>query len=163
MLQNLLLEKLVKEYEFLQSEIKYKKAVIDYYLPELKPIEAETVAVIKLPKMEEFKERYLPSDIEKQIWRQISKITHPDKVETSDDKFHDAYSAYSSGNFLHLLKIAQDLKIEVKIDNETLHVIESQIKTLSLENNFLNQHIVWQWYHADGEIKEILLEKIKNI
>lgn len=163
MLQNLLLEKLVKEYEFLQSEIKYKKAVIDYHLPELKPIKAEVEAIIKHSKIEEFKQKYLPSDIEKQIWRQISKITHPDKIETPDDKFHAAYSAYSSGNFIHLLKIAQDLKIEVKIDDDTFNVIESQIKTLTLENNFLNQHIIWQWYHASGEIKEILLEKIKNI
>ncbi len=163
MLQNLLLEKLVKEYDFLQSEIKYKKAVIDYYLPELKPIKADVEAIVKLPKIEEFKEKYLPTNIEKQIWRQISKITHPDKVELEDEKFHDAYSAYSSGNFLQLLKIAQDLKLEVKIDDETFDVIQSQIKSLTLENSFLNQHIVWQWYHATGIVKETLLEKIKNI
>jgi hypothetical protein len=163
MLQNLLLEKLVKEYDFLQSEIKYKKAVIDYYLPELKPTKAETDKIVILPsKIDEIKEKYMPSNIEKQIWRQISKITHPDKA-IENNKFHDAYSAYSSGDFLQLLKIAQDLKLEVKINNETFDIIKSQIKTLNSENYILDQHIIWQWYHATGDIKEILLDKIKNI
>lgn len=161
MLQNLLLEKLLKEYDFLNSDLKYKKAVIDQYLPSLHKTEIK-VEEIKDDIVENVKR--VPSEIEKQIYRQISKLTHPDKNSVNVEQFTAASAAYSSGNFLQLMKIAQDLEIKLQIDAETISKIETEIQDLKMQNQMLEQHLIWKWYLTEeGEEKEALEQHIKSL
>lgn len=163
MLQNLHLEKLLKEYDFLTSDLKYKKAVIDQYLPTLR--EVEVVEPSNDTSFEEIEKiKYIPSEIEKQIYRQISKLTHPDKGAEYEEDFKIAVQAYSSGNFLQLLKIASDLKIQFQIDTETIEKIEKEIHELKMQAEMLDQHLIWKWYLTkDGVEKEILEQHIKSL
>jgi len=161
MLQNLLLEKLLKEYDFLASDLKYKKAVIDQHLPQLYNVET-SVEKVKDDIVENIKR--VPSEIEKQIYRQISKLTHPDKNSNNFEEFTAANAAYSSGNFLQLLKIAQNLEIKIEIDQDTFQKIEQEIHDLKMENQMLEQHLIFKWYlTTDKDEKEALEQHIKSL
>lgn len=161
MLQNLLIEKLIKEYDYLNSELRYKKAVIDEYLPTLKKIEVSSE-----PLKEDIVDnvKRIPSEIEKQIYRQISKLTHPDKENSNVDQFNAASIAYSSGNFVQLMKIAHELEIKISIDENTIETIKTQIADLRLQSEMLNEHLIWKWYLTqDSDEKQDLEERIKSI
>lgn len=178
MLQSLLIQKLVKEYDFLQHDIKYKKAVIYHYLPELKPAYEiknpqpepsiqDLQTNIEEPKQTNFndaitEEKHEPSENEKQLFRQISKVTHPDKSQEIDhnELFQEALVAYRNGDLLQLIKIAHELKIPVDIDLEAIETFKSQINALKDEDNMLSNHLVWQWYSATSDKEK---EKIANI
>lgn len=163
MLQNLLLEKMLKQYDFLTSDLKYKKAVISEYLPTFIKEKSQTIETSNEDEELERSVKRIPSDIEKQIYRQISKITHPDKNE-NDSQFKEAVDAYSSGNFLQLIKIAQNLQIQFQMDAETIKKIEAEIKELQQQNSILEQHLVWRWYLTEDLLeKEELAEKLKRV
>lgn len=161
LLQKLLIEKLIKEYDYLSCDMKYKKAVIDQYMSTLRqPSINEDVQFDN----EVVNVKRTPSDIEKQIYRQISKLTHPDKNLNNNEHFTAASDAYASGNFLQLLKIAKDLHIEFQIDDETLQKLEIEIKELKMQTKMLDQHLIWKWYLTkDEEEKEMLEQRIKSI
>ena len=162
-LQNLHLEKLLKEYDFLTSDLKYKKAVIDQYLPALRN-ENENVEPVVEKQFDVEKVKYVPSEIEKQIYRQISKLTHPDKSDAYENDFKNASVAYSTGNFLQLMKIAKDLQIQFNLDDETVEKIEKEIHDMRMESGMLDQHLIWKWYLAkDSEEKETLEHHIRSL
>ena len=180
MLQSLLIQKLVKEYDFLQYDIKYKKAVIYHYLPELKPafeiknplpppIETDLQTEINnnsFPESIIDDDKHMPSENEKHLFRQISKQTHPDKSENIDHNilFQESLDAYRNGDLLQLIKIAYELKIHVDIDTEAIATFEKQIITLKDEDNMLSNHLVWQWYIAKNDKeKDRIVEIIKSI
>ena len=80
--------------------------------------------------------------------------------------FSQASNAYSEGDFGKLLEIASSLNIEIlKLSEESLKILENNIKTLSLEVLNKKNTVGWMWDKAstdeekEGLIKKILISK----
>jgi hypothetical protein len=96
----------------------------------------------------------------KRVYREIVKLTHPDKV--SDKKLNDYYikstELYNNNDKIGLYKLCDDLGIEYEIDENDTEIIEDKINTLKRKINFLESTFTWKWFNTkDEKIKEKIL------
>jgi len=120
---------------------------------------------------EEVKESHPHSNIMKTLYRRITKITHPDKVESEflTSYFKKASTAYGEGNISELFVIASVLNIDVS-DVETEEIaneLEGSIITKQFETSNMKNSLAWAWAQAKTEkqkeaIRTQLAEYIKK-
>lgn len=187
-LQQLKLKKLVSEHTYYKNEIRYKKelirqAEVDFmqavskYLksqPELmkqvnafmnKAREESSISNVK----DGVSEKEPPSDFEKKVFREISKVAHPDKTNGEDEKLTELYieasDAYSSHDIITLYKMAVQLNLDVELNEEVSQKIETQITNMREETDFIEKNLAYQWILAiTPEEKETVLNYyISNI
>ena len=115
--------------------------------------------------LEEEKKKELNNNFKK-LFREISKLTHPDKTkdESSREILEDAVEAKKSQNPSSLTSIAHDLKIDLsELSYDSIEHLEESIK--KSEDEILNMHnsYPWSWYYAPSNKKEpILISFIAN-
>ena len=103
------------------------------------------------------------SDTMKVLYRRITKITHPDKVESEflTSYFKKASNAYSESNVAELFTIAATLNIDVSdldADQIALELEESILeKTISIRN--MKGSLAWCWSQAKTEAERELIKK----
>ena len=104
---------------------------------------------------EEIKEDHPQSDVMKTLYRRITKITHPDKVESEflTSYFKKASTAYGEHNVSELFTIASVLNIDMTdIDSEEISselevsIASKEFNTLKMKNS-----LAWAWAHAETE------------
>lgn len=96
----------------------------------------------------------------KRVYREIVKLTHPDKV--SEKKLNDYYikstELYNNNDKIGLYKVCDDLSIDYEIDENDTEIIEDKINTLKRKINFLESTFTWKWFNTkDEKIKEKIL------
>jgi hypothetical protein len=96
----------------------------------------------------------------KRVYREIVKLTHPDKV--SEKKLNDYYikstELYNNNDKIGLYKVCDDLGIEYEIDENDTEIIEDKINTLKRKINFLESTFTWKWFNTkDEKVKEKIL------
>jgi|688.fasta_scaffold118039_3 hypothetical protein len=179
-------DKLIKELDFVDSDLVYKSnvikkadedfmknvnSVLDQY-PQLKiilddrnkqrlevisqPIMTEQVSPIQEITVTENKPTKL-----KNLYRQIAKSTHPDKTkqENLNEVYLDAQKAYESNNMIQILTICDKLRIDFEISNDEIELIRDEIETKKQRIMFLESTYTWRWYveqSMDTKIKIIL-------
>ena len=103
------------------------------------------------------------SDAMKVLYRRITKITHPDKVESEflTSYFKKASNAYSESNVAELFTIAATLNIDVSdldADQIAIELEESILeKTISIRN--MKGSLAWCWSQAKTEAEKELIKK----
>ena len=111
------------------------------------------------------------SETMRKLYRRISKITHPDKVESEflTSYFKKASTAYSEDDVSELFTIATTLNIDITdIDSETIALeLESSILNKSHEATNIKGSLAWSWAHADTEeekqsIRDQIAQHIKD-
>ena len=124
--------------------------------PEVKEIEEET-------QEDEQKEVKKPESMRK-LYRRISKMTHPDKVESVflNDYFKKASTAYSENNISELITIASFLNIDTSDINkeDIISELKSDISNKQFHIAITKSSVAWRWAHAKTEKEK---EKIKEI
>ncbi len=101
----------------------------------------------------------------KKLYREIVKLTHPDKVKSN--KYNELYikssNYYESGNKIGIYSICNELDIEYEIEEDDVILINEQILNLKNKINFLESTFAWQWYNCEDEMlrNQILLNFIK--
>jgi len=111
----------------------------------------------------EAKEKHPKSDTMKALYRRITKITHPDKVESDflTSCFKKASKAYSEDNIADLFTIAATLNIDVSdLDAEQVVTdLEESIveKTSSIQN--MKGSFAWAWAHAETDEQREYIKK----
>jgi hypothetical protein len=108
-----------------------------------------------------------PTKEMKKLYRRISKITHPDKIDSEvlNDYFSQASEAYEECDIATLFVIASTLKIYVKdIDaSEVSGELEKYIKDGTVETDKLKSTLAWCWAQAETEEeKEQIRAQIKK-
>lgn len=96
----------------------------------------------------------------KKIYREIVKLTHPDKIK--DKRLNDFYikstELYNDNDKIGLYKICDELGIVYDIDENDSEFIEDKINTLKRKINFLESTFTWKWFNTkDEKVRERIL------
>ena len=101
----------------------------------------------------------------KKLYREIVKLTHPDKVKSNkhNELYIKSSKYYESGNKIGIYSICNELEIDYEIEEEDVILISEQISNLRNKINFLESTFAWQWYNCEDEMlkSQILLNFIK--
>lgn len=189
MLERMRVSTLIRELEFLKSDYNYKSELmsvldtdfnksVDSFLetyPDLGRIYRELIPkddTIFQTEVQEPGENDLVGRVEtavesvnidqktKNLYRQIAKSTHPDKVGDSNLKqiYFEAQKAYESGNTLELMSICDKLKIPYEISEEDLKNIQDEIEFLKNRISFLESTFTFKWSQTpEGRDKDKLI------
>ena len=116
---------------------------------------------------EEEKEEVIKSADAKKLYRRISKITHPDKVESEvlTEYFSKASTAYGENDISSLYVIASSLNIDVSdMDSEYIsQELERSTKEAEQKSQNMKGSLAWEWAMAEtDEQKEVIKEIIKK-
>jgi len=101
----------------------------------------------------------------KKIYREIVKLTHPDKVKNS--KLNDLYikgtGFYDKNDIAGLYSICNELNIEYEVDDEDNVLISTKISTLKQRIGFMESTYTWKWHFSkdDSEKNNIILTYIR--
>ena len=101
----------------------------------------------------------------KKLYREIVKLTHPDKVKSNkhNELYIKSSKYYESGNKIGIYSICNELDIEYEIEEDDVILISEQISSLKNKINFIESTFAWQWYNCEDEVlkSQILLNFIK--
>lgn len=101
----------------------------------------------------------------KKLYRDIVKLTHPDKVKSNkhNELYIKSSKYYESGNKIGIYSICNELDIEYEIEEDDVILISEQISNLKNKINFIESTFAWQWYNCEDEMlkSQILLNFIK--
>jgi len=125
--------------------------------------------IIEQPQ-DDFEEEEIFSDDKspkvKKLYREIVKITHPDK---SDKKSHNdiyvkATECYDMNDKIGIYKICTELDIDYDIEYEDNIEIQKRIDDLKGRITFLESTFTYQWIRIDDEIQknEMMINFIKT-
>lgn len=188
-LKYLEVNKLIRELDFIKSDFEWKSELIssanneflnsvNSFLenhPHLKEVwknrneendEVEENHPEEQTERDDVKNEHVIDNKFKNIYRQIVKETHPDKI--GSNKLNELYSkatdAYKMGDFLPLIKISQILGLDWELDNEQVSNIEIQIETIKDRINFLETTFTYQWWSEkiESERDKIILAYIRK-
>jgi hypothetical protein len=113
---------------------------------------------------EETKDRKSVSEI-KRLYREIVKLTHPDKVKNKklNEMYLKATKYYDDNNKIGIYAVCNELSIQYEIKTEDIQLIYDEIKRLQQKINFLESTYTWKWYNCEDEEQksQILLNYIK--
>lgn len=105
------------------------------------------------------------------LYRRISKITHPDKVESEflTSCFKKASTAYSENDAGALFAIAATLNIDVSdIDaTEITRELEDSIASKMMNTMMMKSSLAWMWANAETEeeknkVRELVAKHVKD-
>jgi hypothetical protein len=164
-LKKLQIRKLIQEYDFLCSEDEYRKEVIDDSKNTFMEKVGETRKNLNIPLpelkepeiQEELKKETKPENVSdstkskvKKIYREIVKLTHPDRVNSEElvEIYHKATIAADNYNILELFQICVDLKIPIELDMEDIDVLNFLIQKKKEEIKKIESSFIWLWISA---------------
>jgi hypothetical protein len=188
-LKYLELQRLIKELQFVESDYLYQSEIIkqtdriflesvDSILekyPELKSLWTEKIEI----KRKEIPDILMDDVVEseevvienvggknlKQIYREIVKSTHPDKVKNLklNELYIEATQAYEANDIVTLYKVCSELLIDFEFDQDEINKIKERIDNYKNQINFLESTYTFKWLKSDDiEKDKIILNFIKN-
>lgn len=109
----------------------------------------------------------------KRIYREIVKITHPDKLvkrgytesqmKKMAEHYETATKAYEKQDLLPLVRIGAILYLPMNLSEESLNELEVRVMNLQQELAFIETTFAWSWYHAPNQnIKDQMLIMFLN-
>lgn len=180
-LKNLKIQKLIQEYTFLLTDDEYKKEVVNTYQKDflsiingmLIPEEPKKDSEKKeentdenkkdegeLPKKQPKINNELINDVTKnkikKTYREIVKLTHPDKVNSNDliKVYIEAKGAYEDNDLFTLYFICSKLNIVLDLDEEDTEVLNKLIELKKKELKLIENSFLWMWVHAKNDTEK---------
>ena len=102
----------------------------------------------------------------KYLYREIVKITHPDKIKNSrlNDLYIIATDYYEDNNILDLILLGYRLNIPINWDTEDLNLISEKVNYYTHKLHFMESTYTWRWFSANNESekREILLDYVRS-
>jgi hypothetical protein len=115
---------------------------------------------------EEFVIEIDPKEVKmKKLYRDIAKLTHPDKIvsEKLNDLYLKSTKFYKNSDITGIYYICDELGITYEIDDTDNEMITGKINNLKNRISFMESTLTWRWYHSDSEKEkeQIVLSYIK--
>ena len=174
-INNLKITKIIQEYTFLKSDEEYKKELINLNQQEFLDIINQKLSIIEPSKIKQVdnqpqSDRHkILSKINseslshnekvklKKIYREIVKLTHPDKVEDKglNETYINAKNAYEQYDLFELYFIGKSLKIYFKLTLEETRILNELIDVKKEDILKLERSFVWLWINAKSDIEKI--------
>ena len=185
-IKKLEISKLIKELDFIKSDYEYKSEIIkeadseflknvDRILninQELKLIYDEKICKnfknednkvdISLSEKNIDKEDFIKSDKIKKLYREIVKITHPDRIDNKsfNNLYIESSKYYNSNDIIGIYKICEYLGIEYEMDISEIDILKESIKILKDRICFIENTHTWIWYNNQKD--NLILNYIRN-
>lgn len=174
-LKKLQIKKLIQEYNFIQSDFDFKNQVIEdnkqEFINKVSEVEKELNIKKELPINTGNTKNEITSNIQdvsentknkiKKIYREIVKLTHPDKIESDRliELYHKSTKCSEDNDLLCLYLISIELNIDFEFDSEDIEFLERIVNSKRKENSVLETSCVWAWINSkDEETKNRLLK-----
>jgi hypothetical protein len=129
------------------------------------PVEDESEPEIEEDEEEPVTKRNEPPKKIKKLYREIVKLTHPDKVDDFDlNKLYiEATGFYNKNDKLGIYKVCNDLNIKYDLDADDDSIILKKIDKLKNEINFMESTYTWKWFNTEDEQEkdQLLISFIK--
>lgn len=174
-LKKLHIKKLIQEYEFLTTENEYLKEIVEKNKINFLEITQEHRKKINKP-ISDVKEKdsvnmcenaIKPENVSestknkvKKIYREIVKLTHPDKTNSEEmiEVYRNATNAANNYNIIDLFQICIQLGIHIELDTEDVDVLNFLIKTKKDDIIKIESSFIWLWINAkdDNEKNNII-------
>lgn len=172
-LVELQINKLIQEYSYLKSDEDFKKELIstkqkgfldlvNEKLGDSKPQETN-----QTPNQEQKSKKVEPKiDMSgvsentkvriKKIYRNIVKLTHPDKTESEElkDLYIQATEAYEAYDIFELCFISKKLNIKVKLSLDETNTLNELIDSKKNEIKKIESSFIWLWITATNDIEQ---------
>jgi hypothetical protein len=107
-----------------------------------------------------------PSKKVKKLYRDIVKLTHPDKVKDKElnSLYIEANNYYNNNDKIGIYKVCNELNIYYSIDEEDENSIRAKIEELKKKISFLESTFTWMWFKTDNieDRERIILQFIYN-
>ena len=175
-LVDLKIKKIIQEYNFLKSDEDYKKEIININQSVFLNIVSEELSkidplLIKEPSKAENKSKDKPKiDLNevsendkvkvKKIYREIVKLTHPDKIKNEElnEIYLNATIAYDKFDLFELYFIATNLNIKIKLTLDESKILSALIDAKKDEISNIEKSFIWLWVNAESDsIKDNLV------
>tara|TARA_Y100001963_G_C6737164_1_gene426986 strand:+ start:736 stop:1266 length:531 start_codon:yes stop_codon:yes gene_type:complete len=99
-------------------------------------------------------------DTLRNVYRKVAGKTHPDKKDGDENKFKQANEANRNKDFGKLLDMADELGVDVPMNDRLKHEMEQQIKAISDNITQMKTTMAWVWVHIDKDSKENMKQYI---
>ena len=101
----------------------------------------------------------------KKLYRDIAKLTHPDKIvsEKLNDLYLKSTKFYKNSDITGIYYICDELGITYEIDDKDNEMISNKINNLKSRISFMESTLTWRWFHSESEKEkeQIVLSYIK--
>ena len=102
----------------------------------------------------------------KRLYREIAKVTHPDKIKSDklNSFYVDATNFYNNSDYVELLLVGHKVGISIDLEDEDISEIIDKIKFYEDRMKLMESTYTWVWYSTedDQQKKNILLGYIKS-
>jgi hypothetical protein len=110
-------------------------------------------------------ERFIDQKVKK-LYREIAKVTHPDKIDNKklNDLYLKATICYDNNDRPGTYAICDELEIEYEPEESDTQMISNKISDIKSKINFIESTMTWNWYHSNDEKEkeQMILRYIKN-
>ena len=160
--------KLRFEWRSLNKELRYIKKIQEVALPLFTSEVSKHLDLNALKSKESEEEKKSKNIFEepelKAIFRDLAKVTHPDKNQGKEENFSKISKAKKDNKLNIFLEEARKLsKNNIEVTYEVLRKIEKEIIALKKEIDEITNSFYWVWYFEAGEErKKIIKTFIKN-
>jgi DNA mismatch repair ATPase MutS len=99
----------------------------------------------------------------KSIYRQIVKITHPDKVNNKklNNLYLEATDYYQQEDIISLYLVCDDLDIPYEIEESEFKLISNNISKFKDQVKFFENTFTWNWYNTEDKDR-VVVDYIKR-
>ena len=169
-IKQLYIQKILQEYNLINVDYELKNTLVDENRSEfLKEVNKDKSVENSSNKNKNKKEESKIKDSEinentkikiKKIYRDIVKLTHPDKVDSELLKSYyvDATKAYDNNDLLELFVISGKLQINVDLSNDDIELLNNLINIKKNEIKKIEDSYIWLWINAKtDEQKQIII------
>jgi hypothetical protein len=176
-LEQLEVQKLLQEYSFLLLDEEYKREIVESnreeFLNKIRNTRGDTPPPPPTqPQEKPKKDKIDPSTVDKttkdkvkKLYREIAKVTHPDKAKTDEhtDLYMQATVAADEFNLFVLYEICSKLNISHSIDIEDKDILKIRINKKRDELKSIESSFIWLYAHAQTEEeKQKLIDQFIN-
>lgn len=170
--KQLYIQKILQEYNLINVDYELKNTLVDENRAEFlkivnkdKPVENDENSSNNNQKKKEeqkIKDSELNENTKskiKKIYREIVKLTHPDKVDSELLKSYyvDATKAYDNNDLLELFVICGKLQINVDLSNDDIELLNNLINIKKGEIKKIEDSYIWLWINAKTDEQKQLI------
>jgi len=103
----------------------------------------------------------------KEIYREIAKICHPDKITDNymNSLYILAHDAYDRNDLLTLYKLCQKINLEINLDETNILLLQRIVNSKKEKQIILETSFLWLWVHAktQDEKDSYVLQYVKEL
>tara|TARA_R100000951_G_C2541514_1_gene149527 strand:- start:44 stop:571 length:528 start_codon:yes stop_codon:yes gene_type:complete len=164
-LKKLRQQKVRQKLRYLQLELMETKIIYKSSLTKFHKDFSQDINEIPKDEKVDNKDPYeeIQTDIEedtiKKVYRKVAAKTHPDKGG-DEEKFKIAAKANKNNDFGALLELADELEIDILLDDELINEMNKQCKAVIENITKMKTTTAWTWVHCHPNEKEGLRQYI---